>query len=143
MMNRRAILNKLGTTVGAMTLGRFLLGQAQASDGNYGIPETKDGCSVSFRSHFNFKGGLIRIGGPVVMLDVRHLHFDNGERFENNVDSLATGPNTWIEVYEHFKLTGRCLQIGPNERITNLDPVKMGDKISSFRIMNQAPQWWG
>ena len=100
---------------------------------------TTEGCWVTFYEHKGFTRGRITFRGPlnVPRMDVYRL--DNGKRAGDEIDSLVTGPNAWLEVYEDENYTDTVRKYGPNREVSDLDQEGIGDNIDSFRMHDREP----
>ncbi len=103
----------------------------------------KDGCWVEVFEHTNFTRGQLRIDGPAEYRKLDDLRLSNGKSAGNEIDSLRTGPDTWLEIYKHEDFEGNLHFIGPNTEIPNLDEkYSIGDNIDSLALFDEEPEWW-
>lgn len=66
--------------------------------------EQTKGCWADFYEFAEFIGDNIRLWGPIALNRLDKVH---GENWESRIDSIITGPNAKVTVYENidFKLT--------------------------------------
>ena len=67
----------------------------------------------------------------------------------SDIDSLKTGSNTWLIVYQYHNYGGDAMQVGPNAGLhdlnhvhTNRDGGDWKNQISSFVMYDHQPSFW-
>lgn len=94
-------------------------------------PEAK-GCWVEMYSQENFGGEELTLVGPV---DMAKMEGPFGFDWENEVESIKTGPKATITIYDNEKFAERSERVGPNTEITDLDNnMELFDDFRSMKI---------
>lgn len=72
--------------------------------------------------------------------------------FNDDIDSIVTGPSCWLELFEDTNFKGHQLNIGPNSAIRRLKDFVLethtahtdywDNKVSSYRAYRTQPQGW-
>lgn len=93
-------------------------------------PEAK-GCWVEMYSQENFEGDETLVG-PV---DMAKMQGPFGFNWENEVESIKTGPKATVTIYDNENFAERSERFGPNEEINDLDnSMELFDDFRSMKV---------
>jgi hypothetical protein len=95
------------------------------------------GCYVSFFKYRDGRGPELTRFGPEQIYDLDDLHYRHGEDLDGDVLSVATGPGTWIELYDHKGFKVSLYRIGPDSAVNLRSKI-----VDSYRITCQPPRYW-
>lgn len=90
------------------------------------------GCWAQFYSAKDFKGDMLTLVGPT-QLD--SLDKGTAKQLKRDIDSIVTGPNTKLVVYEHRMFKDRSVEFGANSREGSLrKKLGFGGRIESIQV---------
>ena len=94
-------------------------------------PQAK-GCWVEMYSKDNFQGDALTLVGP---LDMATMRGPFGFDWENEVESIKTGPKATITIYDNENFVERSEWVGPSKEIENLDDrMELFDSFRSMKV---------
>jgi Beta/Gamma crystallin len=94
-------------------------------------PQAK-GCWVEMYSKDDFQGDALTLVGP---LDMATMRGPFGYDWENEIESLKTGPKATITIYDNENFVERSERVGPSKEIENLDDrMELFDSFRSMKI---------
>ena len=94
-------------------------------------------CYVTFFRYWNGRGHALTRFGPEEVRDVVDLDYRPGMDLDGRILSVATGPYTWIELYDHSRFRSSLYRIGPDQAINLKSKI-----VDSYRIYCQPPNYW-
>lgn len=77
-------------------------------------PAAADECGVTFYKHSDLKGMSVTFHGPAEVRDLDDLKYANGEDLDNDVRSVGTLSDTWLELYEDEDFKHPKYRLPPN-----------------------------
>ncbi|RTQ50771.1 hypothetical protein EJV47_09110 [Hymenobacter gummosus] len=106
-------------------------------------------CWVSFWENDDYKGNTRTFSGAQTINDLAEYTYDGDDQeMDDSINSLKTGPSTWLCVFSQHKCEGEILRVGPNTGIKNLEDYNLpglGDwqnTIVSFVTYDHQPNFW-
>jgi Beta/Gamma crystallin len=94
-------------------------------------PQAK-GCWVEMYSKDNFEGDILKLVGPIDMATMRGPF---GSDWENEIESIRTGPRAAITIYDNENFAERSERVGPSQKIENLDDrMELFDSFRSMKV---------
>ncbi len=122
----------------------FLAGlvPAVAFAGGYRGPEPEHwgeryGCYVTFFKYRDGRGPELTRFGPEQVYDLDDLHYRHGEDLDGDVLSVATGPGTWIELFDHTGFRVSLYRIGPDSAVNLRSKI-----VDSYQLHCRPPYHW-
>lgn len=94
-------------------------------------------CYVTFFRYWNGRGHALTRFGPEEIRDVEDLYYRPGRDLDGKILSVATGPDTWIELYDHSRFRVSLYRIGPDQAVNLKSKI-----VDSYRIYCQPPNYW-
>jgi len=94
-------------------------------------------CYVTFFRYWGGRGHALTRFGPEEIRDVEDLYYRPGRDLDGRILSVATGPDTWIELYDHSRFRQSLYRIGPGQAVNLKSKV-----VDSYRIYCQPPNYW-
>jgi hypothetical protein len=94
--------------------------------------EPSSDCYIEVWRDVNFRGEMIRIGGPAEYPNLRFLQGD----WEDDIGSLRVGPNAFVMAYRGQDFTDDCITFGPNDEIADLRELRFNDGIDSIKVVD-------
>ena len=112
------------------------------------IPVPSNG--VLFTDDDHFSGDNRTYTGPLSYSDLNDHHYttNSGKDLKNNITSLKTGTNAWLQIWDETDYTGNFAHIYPNTTYVDLNDLKRGssgdwnDQIQSFNLYTSLPAAW-
>ena len=95
------------------------------------------GCYVTFFKYRDGHGPELTRFGPEQVYDLDDLHYRHGEDLDGDVLSVATGPGTWIELFDHKGFRISLYKIGPNSAVNLRSKI-----VDSYRLQCHPPRYW-
>lgn len=94
--------------------------------------------------HKNFSGRSVTFHGPCEdnKLDDNKWPGSDDD-IGDDIDSLTTGPNGYLEIFEDENFEDTVVRLGPNQSVADLDTMDIGDNIDSYRLYDHKPPHWG
>lgn len=90
------------------------------------------GCWAQFYEQKEFKGDILTLVGPA-QLD--SLDKGSAKQLKRDIDSIVTGPNTKLVVFEHRLFKDRSVEFGANAREGSLrKKLGFGGRIESIQV---------
>ena len=85
-----------------------------------------------FASKDDFQGAALTLVGPLDMADMRGpFGFD----WENEIESIKTGPKATIRIYDNENFRKHSEWVGPSKEIENLDGrMELFDSFRSMKV---------
>jgi len=94
-------------------------------------PQAK-GCWVEMYSKDNFQGDILKLVGPLDMADMQGPF---GHDWENEIESLKTGPRATIRIYDNENFKEHSEWVGPGKEVENLDGrMELFDSFRSMKV---------
>ena len=100
-------------------------------------PNKESGCWVTFYESQNYRDKSITLTGPAAFGKLDHLPGAGDEDWGDQFDSLRTGPNAWVRVWNDEGFRDDSYLFGPGSEISAL---KNGDDVDSLIIYDRNPQ---
>ena len=132
----RFVLRKMGLAFVVMLVPGIVI-----ADG-YGVrdPEVggeRYGCYASFFKYRDGHGPELTRFGPEQIYDLDDLHYRHGEDLDGDVLSVATGPGTWLELFDHKGFKVSLYRVGPNSAVNLRSKI-----IDSYQLSCRPPHVW-
>ena len=94
--------------------------------------EPSSDCYIEVWRDVNFRGEMIRIGGPA---EYPNLHLLQGD-WEDDIGSLRVGPNAFVLAYRGQDFQDDFITFGPNDEIADLRELRFNDGIDSIKVVD-------
>ena len=107
------------------------------------------GSSVYFTENTGFSGDNTTYTAPGNHSGLPSYTTNPSKDMTNTINSLATGPQGWLVIYDQENFKGNYLRIMPNTKYDDMKGLARGDDgdwkndIMSFQLYNQHPADWG
>ena len=110
--------------------------------GGYGGPgpdygSERYGCYASFFKYRDGHGPELTRFGPEQIYDLDDLHYRHGEDLDGDVLSVATGPGTWLELFDHKGYKVSLYRVGPNAAVNLRSKI-----VDSYQLHCRPPHYW-
>jgi len=90
------------------------------------------GCWVEMYSKDDFQGPALTLVGP---LDMATMRGPFGFDWENEIESIKTGPKATITIYDNENFVERSEAVGPSKEIEDLDDrMELFDSFRSMKV---------
>lgn len=94
-------------------------------------PQAK-GCWVEMYAKDDFQGAALTLVGP---LDMAAMHGPFGFDWENEIESIKTGPKATIRIYDNENFVEHSEWVGPSKEIKDLDDrMELFDSFRSMKV---------
>lgn len=107
---------------------------------------TNSNCWVQFWERQDYEGGTITFNGPFDCPDMGEYELKNPDGIDkgldDQVDSLKTGSQTWLELYRGKDYQDSYLRVPPDSSYSDLDDLGLGDASNSFILYDTRPVSW-
>ena len=108
------------------------------------VPEGKQGCWVSFFEGKDFRPPGVQVTGrtfiesfePKAQATVEPpLEEAGGAQALRRAQSMVVGPHARLEGYDEERFSGgRTLELGPGERVRDLDALRFHERVHSLKV---------
>jgi hypothetical protein len=107
---------------------------------------TNPDCWVQFWERQDYEGGTITFTGPFDCPNMGAYELNNPDGIDkgldDQVDSLKTGSQTWLELYRGKDYQDNYLKVPPDSSYSDLDDFSLGDASNSFILYDTRPVSW-
>jgi hypothetical protein len=94
-------------------------------------PQAK-GCWVELYTKEGFRGDRLTLVGP---LDMPKMRGPFGAQWENEVESIKTGPKATVTIFDNDNFAQRSEKVGPNQEIPELgNRMELFDNFRSMQV---------
>ena len=94
-------------------------------------------CYVTFFRYWGGRGHALTRFGPEQIRNVVNLRYRPGRPLNGRILSVATGPDTWIELFDHSRFRRSLYRIGPDQAVNLKSKI-----VDSYRIHCRPPEGW-
>ncbi len=122
------------TTAGAGTQGTFTARVPVVAmvPVEFQVDPQAKGCWVEMYSKDNFQGDTLKLVGPIDLADMQGPF---GHDWENEIESLKTGPRATISIYDNENFKEHSEWVGPGKEVENLDGrMELFDSFRSMKV---------
>lgn len=106
------------------------------------------GCKAFFSENTDFEGDNVTYDGPVNVSPLPAYTTDYNKALDNSINSLKTGTQAWLAIYDAQNYTGNYCRIQPNTAYSDLNDLARGDggdwknQMQSFELFDTNPTSW-
>lgn len=95
------------------------------------------GCWVTFYESKDYGDKNITLYGPAEFSNLKHLPGGGSVDWGDQFDSLRTGPNAWVIIYNDENFEDDNYTFGPG---SNIRQLSNGDDVDSVKIFDHNPE---